>query len=79
MEAEHSKAEDELERIRTQIDRFVSRNESILQHQMQLASDCEGFSSCGECSLCLETKLLRELQQLFSEIELRSSLLKRNL
>lgn len=79
MEAEHRKAEAELEQIRSQIDSFVIRHASILQHQMQLASDCEGFQSCGECSSCRETKLLRELQQLLSEVEFRSSLLKRNL
>lgn len=78
MELENSKAEVELEKVRSQIDRFVSRHGSTIEHQMQVASECDGFPSCGECNSCLETKLLRELQQLLCEIELRSSLLKRN-
>jgi len=78
MELEHREVDVELEKIRSQIDRFVSNHASTIEHQMQLALECDGFPSCGDCNSCLEIKLLRELQQLLSEIELRSSLLKRN-
>jgi len=77
MELDYSQTEVELERVRSQIDRFVSKHAPIIHHQMHLASECKEIKACNECSSCTETKLLRKLEQLLADIELRSSLLKR--
>ena len=70
------KLQDEIERLRKEIDQFTHKHDSTIAFQQRYRELCEEVVSCSECPRCIERKLVDELNLLLKEMQTRMAVLK---